>query len=130
MRNFIHDLIHRLIKNFLSFGTIKNDPTRRAKSILFGVNSIIYSMLSVACASLSFLIGNINAENALISFLLLIFLVVAAYIAPIIFIIYSLLDLIMQLILNKKAIGWIALALFLIALPIALFMILTATNII
>ena len=94
---------------------IKQDPERRAKSVYFGVTSIIFMVLSIACAVgavflLSLLLG--GNKDAILLLLFTVAGVAACMGGTLTFFVSALIRVIAQLSINRKAIGWIALALF------------------
>ena len=100
----------------------KHDPDKRKSVSIFGVHSIIYSLAQVGLSYGCFysLCGKTNTGTG-------IFLIVLGFIL-LAFCLYtflgSLFYLCIQLYLNKKLSGWIALTFFLIALANSLFILL------
>lgn len=111
----MNDLINMLLRGINRYHKIKNNPEKREVSVSFGVHSIVFSVIAVLCASLGLIMGSdFGVTNGLGAFFVLIFSVAIAYIGPILFLFYSFLYMIWQFSINKRAIGWFALAVFIL----------------
>ncbi|MDE6585790.1 MAG: hypothetical protein K2K80_03820 [Clostridia bacterium] len=90
---------------------IRHDEVKRPKSMVFGVTSIIYSVLSVVLA-----IGGAALLSVATDSLLAIFIIVIGAVlmgGAVATFIGALVRVIAQLSINRRAIGWIALIVFL-----------------
>ena len=121
--------IGRFIRGFRKYAEIKADETKKANSKYYGINSIVMSLLAVGFVSLFFLIGSPDlTQNGLLAFFLLLLLIVSVYVGPLIFLVYALISMILQFTLNKKPITWISLALFIIALGVVGFIMISSIS--
>ncbi|MCK9575164.1 MAG: hypothetical protein WCX32_04210 [Clostridia bacterium] len=120
MSNFeILNIFSKIVSSVKKFKDIKKNPELRPVYTKYGVHSIIYSVLSVLSVLTIFLTSGLqNMENPVLAFFGLLLLIGISITCPIIFFIYSSSNIIMQLSLNKKAIGFIALAVIILILPI------------
>ena len=120
------NIISKIISSIHKFKGIKNNSELRPVYTKYGVLSIVYSVLSVLSLLSMFLTTGLQSvENPVFAFFGLILLVGISIICPILFLIYSISNMVMQLSLNKKAIGFIALAVCVLILPV-LYIILSA----
>lgn len=128
-RHFLLRFLNTINRESLRINKIKSSEEKRAKSTFYGVGSLIYSAVMVASSSLLFLMDSISfSNNPLLAVFLLLFVIIAAIILPLLAAIYSLSYAIIQLNINKKPLGWIALLLYLIALVPTVLIVLAALN--
>ena len=112
------------VKARSTFDQVKGDPELKPKSKMFGVRSIWFTiaMLAVICAGVVgvvWIISVLNQDAIMVVIgliILLVFLIVLTIWGGSYLIIASLTCWIYQLRLNKKAIGWVAMALFFVAI--------------
>lgn len=112
------------------FKQIKEDPEKKEKSVYFGVTAIIKTISYAILTALSIL-GFIYCFKALSSESLGVILAFFGVVCCAIFAIYSTVSLIFscpleisyQLRLNKRAIGWLALVLYIACVGVAVFVI-------
>lgn len=95
-------------------GKIKNDEEKRPKSVRFAFTSIIYSVLAAAFAIGGALLLTVSADSLLAIFLVVI--AVALIIGGLVTFIGALVRVIAQLRINRQPLGFIALAIFIVAL--------------
>lgn len=105
---------------------IKEDEEKRAKSMYFGVMSIIYSLMSMGfCfAGAALLINYLNT-------LLVIFIIVIGIgfmIGGLAMFVWALVGLILQLSINRRFIGWLALVVFVACLVGSVILVLGQLN--
>ena len=122
----ILNIISKLINIFSDYDKIKRDPALRPKSKMFGVRSIVLSCIGMVLISI-FLnltlraIAGLNAGD--LSVIVMVFFVIILIIIDIYllgyFVIYPLICWILQISLNKKAVGWVALALWILLVFVA-----------
>ncbi len=102
--------------------SIKRDPELRAKTVRFGVKSIVFSLFAAAMA-----IGGgflwAHQDNLLVIFAIVI--AIALFIGAVVMFIDALINTVCQLSLNKKAIGFISLVILMAAIAGAVIGILT-----
>lgn len=116
-RHFLFRFLNVMNKESLRIQKIKQEEEKRRHSIRYGVGSLIHSAVMLGASTLIFAINAIPANsNPLLGFFLLLFLIIGAIILPLFAAGYSLSYAIVQLHLNKKPLGWIALVVFLLAL--------------
>ena len=116
--NFIYDFLNVISKAH----DIKNDEERRVKSVRFGITSIVFSVFAFAFAVCgAFLLSLLSGGNAeaILLFIFTIAGIAAAFGSAVMLFIGALLRVIAQLTINRKPIGWIALALFVVCLVAA-----------
>lgn len=112
------------VKARATFEQVKSDSELKQRSKMFGVHSIWFTiaMLAVICAgvaSVVWIVSILNQDAIMVVIgliILLIFLIVLTIWGGSYLIIASLTCWIYQLRLNKKAIGWVAMALFFVAI--------------
>lgn len=92
---------------------IKNDGEKRSKSVRFAVSSIVYSLIAVASAVGGALLMTAADESLLFIFLIIIGVVLLA--GALTLLIGALVRVIAQLGINRRPLGWVALAVFLLA---------------
>ncbi len=104
------------------YDTIAKDPERKEKSIYFGVRSIISSIFSAIVIALSvwgiFACSNaMNADslNAIVAWVFIVLLAVITFTALCNGFVSALISTVYQLRLNKKPIGWVALAILIVS---------------
>lgn len=98
---------------------IKQDEERRRKSVGFAVTAILFSITAVALAAGGAFLWSLIDSGNKDALLLLVFTVAGlavCIIGAFVMLLGALLRVIAQLSLNRKAIGWIALAVFLAAI--------------
>ena len=97
-------------------GEIRKDPERRAKSVRFGVMSLLFSVVSVPVACLMLLFPSLMSGMGaiLVVFNVAILLIGAG--GCLMFMFNALFYFIVQITINRKLITWLALILFLGAL--------------
>ena len=98
------------------YNRIVNDPDKREKSVYFGVRSIISSLVGaiiiILCAfGISALINNENALTVVFMVLLAVAMISVLFECTL----RGLVTMIYQLRVNKRPIGWIALAVFIVS---------------
>ena len=123
--NFLR-FIGKILDVMSDYGKIKQDPALRPKSKMFGVRSIILSCIGMFLISI---FGNLTIRaitglgSSSLGFFILIFFVIILVVIDFYllgyFLIYPMICWILQLRLNKKAVGWIALALWIVLLFIS-----------
>ena len=86
---------------------IRRDEVKRPKSVIFGITSIIYSLLAVAFAIGGAFVFSISTDSLLAIFLIVIGAVLM--VGAVVTLIGALVRVIAQLRINRRAIGWIAL---------------------
>ena len=97
---------------------IREDETRREKSVGFAVSSIILSLFSVALAVGGVFLLKLLLDGDNDALVLLIFTIAGlavCFIGALTTLVNSLVRVIAQLSINKKVIGWVALAVFIAA---------------
>lgn len=97
---------------------IREDETRREKSVGFAVSSIILSLFSVALAVGGIFLLKLLLDGDNDALVLLIFIIAGlavCFIGALTTLVNSLVRVIAQLSINKKVIGWVALAVFIAA---------------
>ena len=97
---------------------IREDETRREKSVGFAVSSIILSLFSVALAVGGVFLLKLLLDGDNDALVLLIFIIAGlavCFIGALTTLVNSLVRVIAQLSINKKVIGWVALAVFIAA---------------
>lgn len=97
---------------------IREDETRREKSVGFAISSIILSLFSVALAVGGVFLLKLLLDGDNDALVLLIFTIAGlavCFIGALTTLVNSLLRVIAQLSINKKVIGWVALAVFIAA---------------
>ena len=122
----ILSFIGKILDILSDYGKIKQDPVLRPKSKMFGVRSIILSCVGMFLISI---FGNLTIRaitglgSSGLGFFILIFFIIILIVIDFYllgyFLIYPLICWILQLSLNKKAVGWIALALWILLLFIS-----------
>lgn len=121
------NIIGRLAGLITDYHNIKSDEDLRPKSKMFGVRSIILSSIGIILVVL-FANLTVRTVQALSSgdiavllnlFFLLVLIIIDIFIIGY-FLIYPLICWILQINLNKKAIGWIAMALWIILFIISI----------
>ena len=124
-RNILN-IISKLIAVFSDYHTIKKDEALRPKSKMFGVRSIVLSCIGMILIAIfgnltiRTIIGLQGGDLAVLVYLLfLIVLVIIDIYLLGYFIIYPLICWILQINLNKKAVGWIAIVLWVLMLVVA-----------
>ena len=131
-RGFLGNFIHDLFSVSVKADRIRGDEERRQKTVWFAVTAIIYSLIAVAlCAGGAFLLSLIinQDESAL---LLIIFTVVglaACFIGALTCFIGSIVRVVAQFSLNRKAMTWIALAVLIASLLAAIIVIIKLSGI-
>ena len=112
------NFIGKLIDDRIEYKNLKSNPEERPKTTSFGKSAIIYSIFFLALASLGALLF-INAVSGKWLFVISVF----AAILGIAFLVYSIPLLILgishtvkQLILNRRAISWIALSILIVCI--------------
>lgn len=121
------NVFSKLIGVFDDYHKIKKDEELRPKSKMFGVRSIILSAIGVF---LIVLFGSLTLRtivslsagdlSVLVSIFFLIILIIFDFYILGYFVIYPLICWILQINLNKKAIGWIAMALWIVLFIVAI----------
>lgn len=123
--NFLN-FIFKIISMISDYSTIKQDEELRPKSKMFGTRSIILS--SIGLFLITFFgvltvrtLNNLNAGDlgVLISIFLLIILIVIDIYLIAYFLIMPLICWILQINLNKKPIGWIAMVVWILLFAIS-----------
>ncbi len=115
--NLLNGIIRAIQKEKRKIAAIKQEEEKRKKSTRYGRNSLILSLFMVVSACSVFLTVNLgNALADVVSFLLFLILVVTSYVLPSFFAIYSFSYAIIQLRINRRFIGWLALFIFFLAL--------------
>lgn len=122
----ILNIISKLISVFSDYDKIKRDPALRPKSKMFGVRSIVLSCIGMVLISI-FLNLTLRAFAGLnagdLSVIVMVFFVIILIIIDIYllgyFLVYPLICWILQINLNKKAVGWVALALWILLVFVA-----------
>lgn len=97
---------------------IREDETRREKSVGFAISSIILSLFSVALAVGGVFLLKLLLDGDNDALVLLIFTIAGlavCFIGALTTLVNSLLRVIAQLSINRKVIGWVALAVFIAA---------------
>ena len=97
---------------------IREDETRREKSVGFAVSSIILSLFSVALAVGGVFLLKLLLDGDNDALVLLIFTIAGlavCFIGALTTLVNSLVRVIAQLSINRKVIGWVALAVFIAA---------------
>lgn len=97
---------------------IREDETRREKSVGFAVSSIILSLFSVALAVGGIFLLKLLLDGDNDALVLLIFTIAGlavCFIGALTTLVNSLVRVIAQLSINRKVIGWVALAVFIAA---------------
>lgn len=104
------------------YETIAKDPERKEKSVYFGVRSIISSIFSAIVIALSiwgifacFNALNTDSFNMILAWIFIVLLAVIALTALFNGFVAALISTMYQLRLNKKPIGWVALAILIVA---------------
>jgi len=120
--NFLLKLFHYIATEKIRFSSIKENPEKRANYRKYGIQSILYAIFGVAFSFSVILLNGVLSSNNIIYILFVgLILIVFAFIAPILFLLNAILYSILQLVLNKKAIGFVALTISILALiPIIL----------
>ncbi|MEG1582180.1 MAG: hypothetical protein RR334_03400 [Clostridia bacterium] len=110
------NVIDRFKKTHQKFKTIKADPEQRSTSTFFAKRSIIFSVVGAFLIPLLLwlLVASLDSGNVIFAIFGAVIAIVAIIAIPIPFIIQNLILIIYQLRLNKKAIGWVALGLYII----------------
>lgn len=111
---------------FTEAASIKADESKRSKSIKFGVSSIVCSIIAVVFAFLfGLLLENLSSDLVVLLQVVLAFSI-ALCVAGLL--IASLVRVIAQLIINRKALSWIALVFFLAAAAVAIYFVLVSID--
>lgn len=96
---------------------IRNEPTLRARSAYFGIESIVYSILTAAFFVVGVLLINLAIESGSIVLLILCGLFGVAFaISSLATLFHAVLRFALQLSINRRPITWIALAFIVLAL--------------
>lgn len=109
---FLH-LIFQIFDVFSKARGIKQNEDTRKKSVIFGITSIVYLILAVACAFGGAFLFTVT-DNLLVIFIIIV--AVSLLIFSVIFLLGALLRLIAQFMINRNAMSWIALAVFIAAI--------------
>jgi len=110
-------LFHYIAKEKIRFSSIKENPEKRANYRKYGIQSILFSIFGILFSFTSiFLNGVANSNNIVYILFIGLILIVFAFIAPILFLLNAILYSILQLVLNKKAIGFISLTLSILSI--------------
>lgn len=104
--------------------TIKKDPEKRKKCKIFGISSIVYSILMVAMAALTMVFPLWLHSDNFVLLIVGIILGAVGFISTITFFVNSLIRFILQISINRKAITWIAMVVLIIAIAASVFLIL------
>lgn len=114
MRN---NLIYDFFNVISEAHSIKQDEIKRKKSVRFAVISIIFSLMMIACAAGGAFIFTISDSSLLVIFLIVI--AVGLLGGAVMCFLGALLRAIAQLIINRKAISWIALVVLIISVAVS-----------
>ena len=124
----------KLIDDRITFQNLKVNPDARKVTTTFGWTAILNSVVFAILASLGAILLSAGISSmGDIGFILGVFAIilgVAFLVASLEFLVFALSHTIKQLVLNRRAISWIALAIFIICLGVAAFFVLSlAANI-
>ncbi len=116
MKNFWNFIMY-FTNMSVRYDRIVSDPNRREKSVWFGVQSLVASLFGAAVIILcAFGISALMKEDNIVTLVFIILLVVIMLVAILECTVRGLISMIYQLRVNKKPVGWIALAIWIVAL--------------
>ncbi len=116
MKNFWNFIMY-FTNMSVRYDRIVSDPNRREKSVWFGVQSLVASLFGAAVIILcAFGISALMKEDNIVTLVFIILLVVIMLVAILECRVRGLISMMYQLRVNKKPVGWIALAIWIVAL--------------
>lgn len=107
------DIVTDIFRVSVIADRIKSDEEKRRKSVRFAVSGIIYALVAAGLAVGGSLLFTVSAESVLAIFLIVIGAVLLA--GALVCYIGSIVRVIAQLRINRRAIGWVALAVLILS---------------
>ena len=132
MRGGIFGVIHDIFNVSVKADRIRSDGERRIKSVGFAVSAIIYALIAVALCAGGLLLLSLLINKNESALLLLIFTaagLAVCFVGALTLFVGSLVRVIAQFSLNRRAMSWIALAVFVAALTASLIIIVKLSGI-